>query len=260
MLISSYLSQYKEAMLALPQDRPLLKEDLLVSDFLLASSGDLKMYYAPHNEAVNPAARVMIVGLTPGWTQMRAAYEAAVQALRENLPETEVCLRAKAAASFAGTMRTNLTQMLDGLGLPELLGIGSASGLFRERSLLHTTSLLRFPVFAAGRNYSGSHPRLLASDFLRETALASVASELTAVGNALIIPLGAAVEEVFGRLVRDGILDEARCLWGFPHPSGANGHRHKQFQDRKEQMKQRLERFLRIKLQSDQRRRRIADQ
>jgi hypothetical protein len=30
-------------------------------------------------------------------------------------------------------------------------------------------------------------------------------------------------------LVADGQLDEVRCLFGFPHPSGGNGHRVAQF-------------------------------
>ncbi|WP_151733225.1 uracil-DNA glycosylase family protein [Paenibacillus tengchongensis] len=241
MLISSYLQQYKQAIMELPADRSLQKEDLLNRHFLMAASGALEMYYAPHNETVNPAARVMIVGLTPGWTQMRTAYEAAVQALRENVPDTEACLRAKAAASFAGTMRRNLTQMLDGLGLPKQLHIGATDEFFRDRSLLHTTSLLRFPVFAAGRNYSGSQPRLPASDFLRETARTSFTLELGEVRSALVIPLGTVVEEVLRGLTHEGILEAERCLWGFPHPSGANGHRHKQFRDHKERMQRTLE-------------------
>jgi hypothetical protein len=32
-----------------------------------------------------------------------------------------------------------------------------------------------------------------------------------------------------GFLVEQGDLDPARCLFGFPHPSAANGHRQKQF-------------------------------
>ncbi|MFX3628134.1 MAG: hypothetical protein ACE3JR_02025 [Ectobacillus sp.] len=31
------------------------------------------------------------------------------------------------------------------------------------------------------------------------------------------------------RIQKNPTIDEKRCLFGFPHPSGANGHRFKQF-------------------------------
>ncbi|MNG08705.1 hypothetical protein D3C84_920820 [compost metagenome] len=57
---------------------------------------------------------------------------------------------------------------------------------------------------------------------------------------ALIIPLGVNVENVLRQLVAENQLEEERCLWGFPHPSGANGHRHRQFAAHYQDMKERL--------------------
>jgi hypothetical protein len=57
------------------------------------------------------------------------------------------------------------------------------------------------------------------------------------VPDALIVPLGRAVEQCVRLLAADGSIDERRCLFGFPHPSGGNGHRLKQFHANEAQMK-----------------------
>ena len=54
--------------------------------------------------------------------------------------------------------------------------------------------------------------------------------------NTLIIPLGKAVEEVLEFMISEKLIKEEQCLLGFPHPSGANGHRKKQFEENKENL------------------------
>ena len=34
-------------------------------------------------------------------------------------------------------------------------------------------------------------------------------------------------------MIKDNLIKEEQCLLGFPHPSGANGHRKKQFEENK---------------------------
>lgn len=241
MLISTYLQQYKKAILSLPKDRVLVKDDLLVDDLLMAQSGKLEMYYAPHNEFINSSAKVMIVGLTPGFTQMRTAILEARTALEKGLPDEEVCRAAKEAARFAGTMRLNLIHMLNGIDLHRLLNISSCDALFQEQqTLVHTTSILRFPVFVEKSNYSGAHPHLLSNPFLQKAALDSICGELSQIRPLLFIPLGKIVESALQQLVELGRLNTDQCLWGFPHPSGANGHRHKQFAWHQDQMRQKI--------------------
>lgn len=246
MLISNYITDYKKALLALPRDQVLHKDDLLIDDLLIARSGKLEMYYAPHNEYLNPSAKVMIIGLTPGFTQMRTAIQEAKSVLEAGGSEEQVCRQAKQAARFAGTMRSNLIQMLNEIDLQRYLKLSSCADLFQEhQTLLHTTSLLRFPVFVEQNNYSGTHPNLLSNPFLKQTAFTSIIEELDAMNsNVLIIPLGKIVESALVTLVHEGILDAERCLWGFPHPSGANGHRHKQFSEHQDQMKKRINGWL----------------
>lgn len=244
MLISHYIENYRQVIGSLPGDRGLIREDLQTDDMLMLRSGPLEMYYAPHNEYLNPSAKLIIIGLTPGWTQMKTAMEEARRAMQEKVTDEELCRRAKEAASFAGTMRTNLTQMLDMLGLPRLLDISTCGELFGERRiLLHTTSLLRFPLFVNKKNYSGAHPGLLTQPVLKDMALSSISNELEILKEALIIPLGTVVEETLRLSVQAGMLDAERCLWGFPHPSGANGHRGKQFAARQEQMRGKIEQW-----------------
>ncbi|GAA3410608.1 hypothetical protein ACFFNY_21340 [Paenibacillus hodogayensis] len=238
MLISNHLTRYKQALLSLPKDTTLAKEDLLVDDFLMKRDGELEMYYAPHNEYINASAKVVMIGLTPGWTQMRIAMQEAKAGLEEGLSDEDVCRKAKEDAGFAGTMRIHLTNMLDALELHRHLNISSSSELFQEhRELLHTTSLLRFPVFVGRENYNGTHPPLLSNPFLKQAALLSVHEELECLKQELIIPLGKTVEGILRLLVQEEKLNAEQCLWGFPHPSGANGHRLKQFATHQHHMK-----------------------
>ncbi len=99
-----------------------------------------------------------------------------------------------------------------------------------DHPLTHTTSVLPCPVFMDGANYSGHRPPIGRSPLLAEIMMAHMGTELSSLHKPLIIPLGRAVEEALRLLAADGWLSEAQVLWGFPHPSGANGSRHSQFE------------------------------
>ena len=58
------------------------KEDILNRKFLLEDDTNIKIYYAPHNEFINKQAKILIVGITPGWTQTQIAYKTANQFAR----------------------------------------------------------------------------------------------------------------------------------------------------------------------------------
>jgi len=241
LLITNHLRRYREAIEALPANRPPTKEELLDESLLMERSGKLEMYYAPHNEYASPGAKVVIVGLTPGWSQMQIAIREARECLAEGLSDEEVCRRAKEAARFAGPMRSHLIVMLDELGLQRELRLPSCRELFQPgQTLLHTTSLLRFPVFVNKRNYNGTQPSLLIHPMLRRESRSTIEEQLNAMSGALVIPLGVSVESVLRLFVQERKLEEERCLWGFPHPSGANGHRHRQFAEHYPFMKERV--------------------
>ncbi|GFN32893.1 uracil-DNA glycosylase family protein [Paenibacillus xylaniclasticus] len=242
MLITHYLDRYREAILALPLHRRLTKDELLTETLLMERNGKVEMYYAPHNEYVNPDAKIVIIGLTPGWSQMEIAFRVARACLEEGRSDEEVCQRVKEAARFAGPMRQNLISMLDELGLHHKLQLTSCSELFESgQQLLHTTSVLRFPVFVNKRNYNGTTPPLLTHPLLKREARSTIEEQLDYMRQALIIPLGVSVENGLRQFVEERLLDRARCLWGFPHPSGANGHRHRQFAEHVKAMKKKLD-------------------
>ncbi len=46
---------------------------------------------------------------------------------------------------------------------------------------------------------------------------------------ALVVPLGKAAGDAVSLLAADGLADRDLCLAGFPHPSGSNGHRVRQY-------------------------------
>lgn len=77
----TYFERFRQAILALPvkgEAERYEKSDLLQPHFQLFSEAGLEVYYAPFHY-LNEVARVVLLGLTPGWTQMEAAFRAARQ-------------------------------------------------------------------------------------------------------------------------------------------------------------------------------------
>lgn len=134
-------------------------------------------------------------------------------------------------------MRKNLIDMLDSISLNEKLHLNSCSDLFSSADeLLHTTSMIPYPVFIKNKNYTGSSPKILESDILKEYLEKYFYKEVEKLPNTLIIPLGKAVEEVLELMISKNLIKREQCLLGFPHPSGANGHRKVQFEENKENL------------------------
>lgn len=179
--------------------------------------------YAPLDH-VNTGARIVLAGLTPSWRQARTAYaaHAELREADEELAGREI----KRRAVFNGSLRANLIEMLDTLSLHDHLGLGSTAALFDTHAdMLHATNVLRYPVFKAGKTYSGQNPRTSGHPFLRAMLERLCAAELARVPDALIVPLGRAAEDGLWHLSELGLLRRERLLRGFPHPSAANGRR-----------------------------------
>jgi len=234
------LDDYANAIKALPDKAPLEKADLLADTFRIVKEDGLEIFYAPL-DYVNRQAQVIIVGITPGWTQMEVAYRQARLDLLAGLSGTQVCRRAKERARFAGAIRTNLISMLDGVGLAGCLGLSGSEALFSTHgSLLHTTSAIRYPVFVEGKDYTGHRPRLLKHPTLTRFLDTHLAGEFEEASQGLIVPLGQAASEALAYLVERGVVDQRRCLIGLPHPSGANARREDLFNERRSQLEQQL--------------------
>ncbi|MBY7141953.1 hypothetical protein KFZ56_02390 [Virgibacillus sp. NKC19-3] len=225
------LSRYLKFIEQLPDIRELKKEDLMNTNFLIEKENNLKMYYSPHNEYVNNKAKIVIVGITPGWTQMKKAFETFITLDRERKWSTTIMLKeTKKAASFSGTMRTNLIYMLDECKLHCALGLPSTRYMFDgSRVLLHTTSLIKFPVFHKNKNYTAHQPKIDNSPLLSKYAYHEFVEEMNSLPNSsLLIPLGKGVDNIINELKQKGRINQV-CLTRFPHPSGANGHRVSEF-------------------------------
>lgn len=206
------------------------KKDLLTEGFLYARDGKVEVFWAPF-EFINKDAKVIILGITPGWTQMELAFNYVRRNINKE-DDQQLLSNAKNNASFGGTtMRKNLIDMLDGIGLHHYLNIAGCEQLFKEKhSLLHTSSVLRYPVFIDGENYSGSSPKIFSQPIFMKMIDELLVPELKQVKNAVIIPTGKVVSDVLKYLVDEGKIEHKTILFNFPHPSGANGHRKDQYE------------------------------
>ena len=212
-------ASFVEVMAALPED--LAEAEVARPELLLAARGRVEVFFTPF-DWVNRSARVAIVGVTPGRFQAHQAVMTAARQLRAGASLDAALAEADRVGSFAGAMRVNLIAMLDGIGLAGLLGLDSTARMFTDRAdLVASTSVVCHPVFIAGANYTGSAPKLGQEPLLRAFATQVLAANLAAVPEALVVPLGRAAEIGVGL---SGV-NPRRVVAGFPHPSGANGHR-----------------------------------
>lgn len=216
--------------------------------FLLDENANAQIYYAPL-DWINKSAKIIVVGITPGRATMLKALQVASVCLRDGLSCDEALRRAKQVASFSNA-RSAIATMFDALGIHQVLGLSHSADLFEsEQDLLHPTSCVRYPVFVRHRNscewtnYTGHSPRLLDWETSRRYIENLLGPELQEIPDALVVPCGVAVESALRHLVRLKALEPTRCLFGFPHPSGANGHRLAHFAKRRDELKQMVTRW-----------------
>ncbi|TCI67008.1 MULTISPECIES: hypothetical protein [unclassified Exiguobacterium] len=225
---------YKQKIIELPDmDETTLKSET----FLLEEDPkkQLTIYYAPF-EYINPNAKVVIAGITPGLYQMRQSFEA-IRDLADASDETALRV-VKQRGSFSGPIRKNLVTMLDDLDLHRHLNIETTLDLFGEANhLVQNTAVLPYPVFYKGKNYNGSSPDILRTDLFRSYVEGSFADEMAVLEDALILPMGVNVRRAVETLVDRGLLASERVVSGFPHPSGGNGHRHRIFAENRDAMR-----------------------
>jgi hypothetical protein len=195
---------------------PVVRDPRLLMD----EAGDVRVYYAPF-EYLNPSARVVLVGITPGPTQMVNANNEARAALRAGKAIPEVMRQAKRVAAFSGEpMRGNLIRQLNHWGFHRWLGLADSAELFGTAAhLLQTTSLLGYPVFVGGDDYRGQ-PDMTRHPLLRRHLHEHFVEEVRALPEALFVGLGPKVQQTLDALVQQGVLPASRVVSGMLHPSG----------------------------------------
>ena len=202
------------------------KSTITNKNFLIKREDNIEIYYAPF-DYINSKAKIMIVGITPGLQQMLQSFEA----VKEGRSLKEV----KDLSSFKGSMRTTLIKYLDALNINKKLKIKSCESLFNINSkYLHSTSLIKYPVFDKGRNYSGSG--LLKKKILLDFLEAHFVKELKKLDKTIIVPLGNTVSSTIDYLNNEFKLNLKCFLKGFPHPSGLNVRKDIQFKENKVRM------------------------
>jgi hypothetical protein len=202
-------------------DPPVVRDERL----LLDEWGAIKIYYALF-EYINRTARVVLVGITPGPTQMVNANNEARRALMSGKSSQDTMRAAKDTAAFSGEpMRGNLIKQLNHWGVERWLGLTDATAIFStDRQLVQTTSLLRYPVFVNDRDYRGA-PDMMKHPLLKKHLLDYFVTEVAELSNAVFLGLGPMVQNVLDRLIVSGVLEKDRIIGGMLHPSGNNTYR-----------------------------------
>ena len=217
--MSKYLNQIKSL-------KSINKLTIINKKFLIKKENNIEIYYAPFNY-INAKAKVMIVGITPGLQQMLKSFEAINQG--KSLKEV------KDLSSFKGSMRTTLIKYLNELNINRILEIKSCESLFNiDSKYLHSTSLIKYPVFDEGKNYSGSN--ILKKKVLLNFLEANFVKELKKFDKTIIVPLGKTVSSTIDYLNNKFNLNLTCFLKGFPHPSGLNVRKNIQFKKNKIKM------------------------
>lgn len=202
--------------------------------FLLARDKALSAHYVPF-DYVNDDARVVVVGITPGFVQWKNAVREARRQMQLGAALPEVLRAAKYTGAFSGAIRPNLVALLDHVGLQRWLGIASCASLFHgDSGLMQVTAVLRHAIFVDGKNYNGANPNMVATKLLQTQMLDHFAMEAARLPDAVYVPLGPKVGEALSWLAGRGVLRESHILHGIPHPSGANAERIAYFLGRKE--------------------------
>ena len=84
------------------------KDELLKDEFLVDKEKNIEIYYAPHNEYLNPKAKVFIIGITPGFQQMSTAIVTARKELEISDNIEEIQYKCKVTGRFSGSLRKNI--------------------------------------------------------------------------------------------------------------------------------------------------------
>ena len=203
-------------------------------EFLIEKDDNIEIYYAPF-DYINSKAKIAIVGITPGLQQMTQSF----QAIKDGKSLKEV----KDLSSFKGSMRTTLIKYMDELKINKILKIKSCESLFNlDSKYLHTTSLVKYPVFDKGKNYSGAN--ILKKKILLEFIEENFLKDLKILQNSIIIPLGNTVSSTIDYLNTKHQLNLKCFLKGFPHPSGLNVRKNIQFNEKKNILLKLLKNYL----------------
>lgn len=191
---------------------------------VLAEDSTYRLIYVPF-EHVTKSAKLSIVGITPGSTQIPAAYSTIRPMLNARLPHAEILTHAIKQGAFQGTMRTNLIKILKHFDIGGLLGIADVADLWgHHASHLHSTSVIPHAAFKRGKMFNGGFEEILSSPLLKscfERCFVPTLAELDE--ECRFIALGPTPLHALQWCAERGHISPDRILGACPHPSGSSG-------------------------------------
>ncbi len=205
--------------------RRLGADGVAAPQFSLGKSGVYELRYTPF-EYVNRQAKLVIVGITPGNTQLALSYGKAQELLRQGHPDDLILREVKKVGAFGGpSMRPNLLKILRHFHFDQLLGIADVESLWgSDAELLQSTSVVPHAAFKTGKMFAGSFDEVLASPLLSECFRdCFVPSVREMESDTLFVGLGPCPEAALDWCVHHGALQRKQVLGAFCHPSSASG-------------------------------------
>jgi len=194
-------------------------------EFILGQEKSYALKYIPF-EYVNRDARLVIVGITPGNTQLSLAYGKAQELLLANRPENEILVEIKKTGAFGGSsMKPNLLKILRHFHFNQLLGIEDVASLWDSNAdLLHSTSVVPHAAFKGGKMFAGSFDEVIKSTLLKDCFLNCFVESIKEIKpKALFVGLGPCPLVALEWCVQEGVLQSQQVLGAFCHPSSSGG-------------------------------------
>lgn len=230
------------------------KNYLVNSKLCLYGNEKIRIVYTPF-EYVNKNAKLVLIGITPGETQLLNAYRAVI----DGQSEKEI----KKIAAFSGDMRRVLVNSLNSIWPKGLFDVSDCAELFGEKNcLIHSTSLLKDAVFEFNQTKNcfvdfREANKIWKNDILYKEFENNFLSECKKLSEDIVlICLGDRVFDVIEEAKEKDLINQDNIIF-IPHPSGASPYReyyykkpsdddkkYEQYQDRKRKSKKVLKFLL----------------
>ena len=191
----------------------------------LAADGTDALDYIPF-EHIERGARLVLVGITPGPTQLKLSYEEAGRLIRTGASDEIILCEAKRVAGFGGSsMRPNLVRMLNHFDFAGIYGLPDIETLWgSDAHLLHSTSVVPHAAFRKDRMFAGPFAEVMASPVFRESFLRDFVGSIPELNpDARFVALGQTARDALDWCVANGHLSRDQVLGAFAHPSTNGG-------------------------------------
>lgn len=193
---------------------------------LIAHEGDAQLFFVPF-EHVNRHARLVLVGISPGPTQVRKAYRDLPGLLRGDMALDAVSAELKRRYAFDG-MREKIAAVLNWevLRLAEKIGAESGSSIWgADFPLIQPTSLIPQSAYLRGRYVNAPFDELMDVPVFRKCFEEGFAAQLRVMsGRALFLAFGPTPWAALKHCVDRGLIKDEQLLGYTPHPSNSAGN------------------------------------